>query len=124
MSNARREQQQKARVSAIAAAATTGDDDAKRKAVMNVVQVWLDRLQLISTIVRICALTSMCATCLSYVRVRFDADNLLCWNRRHDIVLCDQPHPCHLHSGGRVVDNSEGAHGESGGLLDIPYMRR
>ncbi|KAI0701174.1 hypothetical protein BC835DRAFT_1265166 [Cytidiella melzeri] len=50
MSNARREQQQKARVSSAAAAASTGDDDAKRKAVMNVVQVWLDRLQLISTI--------------------------------------------------------------------------
>ncbi|KAI0340760.1 hypothetical protein BDW22DRAFT_347442 [Trametopsis cervina] len=49
-SSARREQQQNTRVSPAAAAATTGDDDAKRKAVMNVVQVWLDRLQLISTI--------------------------------------------------------------------------
>ncbi len=52
MSNARREQRQKERVSPALAAATTGDpEDAKRKAVMNVVQVWLDRLQLISTIV-------------------------------------------------------------------------
>lgn len=56
MSNARREQRQKERVSPALAAAATGDpEDAKRKAVMNVVQVWLDRLQLISTIVRFLA---------------------------------------------------------------------
>jgi len=50
MSNARREQQKKARLSAAVTAVATGDEDARRKAVTNVVQVWLDRLQLISTI--------------------------------------------------------------------------
>lgn len=51
MSNARREQQKKNRLSTAVTAVATGDEDAQRKAVMNVVQVWLDRLQLISTIV-------------------------------------------------------------------------
>ncbi|KAI0089186.1 hypothetical protein BDY19DRAFT_944620 [Irpex rosettiformis] len=51
MSHARREQREKERVSPAVTAAVTGNtDDAKRKAVLNVVQVWLDRLQLISTI--------------------------------------------------------------------------
>lgn len=55
MSNSRREQQKKAReqvaISAANATSVADSEDAKRKAVMNVVQVWLDRLQLISTIV-------------------------------------------------------------------------
>ena len=53
MSNARREQRQRDRISpAVTAAVSADPDDSKRKAVLNVVQVWLDRLQLVSTIVR------------------------------------------------------------------------
>ena len=59
MSNGRRAAQakNKALSSAVAAAAAAGaspevSDDAARKAVMNVVQMWLDRLQLVSVIVR------------------------------------------------------------------------
>lgn len=55
MSSRRREQQKKEGAAVAITAVTSGDDDARRKAVMNVVQVWLDRLQLISTIV--CHLT-------------------------------------------------------------------
>jgi hypothetical protein len=48
-------EQQKKRRAAVVAAASNGDaDGAARKAVMNVVQVWLDRLQLVSVIVSTC----------------------------------------------------------------------
>ena len=61
MSNARREQRQRERVSpAVAAAVSADPDDSKRKAVLNVVQVWLDRLQLVSTIVRSMSMLYAC----------------------------------------------------------------
>ena len=52
MSGARRAMLQKKLQVGTAISAAGGDgEDASRKAVMNVVQVWLDRLQLISVIV-------------------------------------------------------------------------
>ena len=54
MSSSRREQRKKQTQEAVLQAAANGrhpDDDAKRKAIMDVVQLWLDRLQLISVIV-------------------------------------------------------------------------
>lgn len=54
MSSSRREKRkQQVQEEALQAAANGGqpDDDVKRKAVMDVVQLWLDRLQLVSIIV-------------------------------------------------------------------------
>ncbi len=53
MSSSRREQHQAKLAATAMAAIASGqsDDDAARKAVMAVVQVWLDRLQLVSVIV-------------------------------------------------------------------------
>lgn len=54
MSKTRRDQRKKSVQEAALQAAVNGgepDDDVKRKAVMDVVQLWLDRLQLISVIV-------------------------------------------------------------------------
>lgn len=56
MSSGRRDKlQQKLRHSAAISAANDDEDEASRKAVMSVVQVWLDRLQLVSVIVSVCA---------------------------------------------------------------------
>ena len=64
MSNGRRKRQSKERAVAAAASVVKGDeDDAARKAVMNVVQVWLDRLQLVSTIVRSMSMLYVCYLC-------------------------------------------------------------
>lgn len=99
MSNARRERQKKDRVTAVVTAAATGDDDARRKAVMNVVQVWLDRLQLISTIVRPSIYTRMPGM------LTLKLDDLRCRHRQHNTFVCYQPYPFGGHRQERLVNH-------------------